>query len=526
MNQENLFSNSERPGNDSVNDTPKQGIENRSVYSDIKCFNGFTCAIPLAYSDAIASCNFEKGNIFYDIPEAYSKWENALKKISYSLQVKSAPEFQILEDEEEEEKELVPVFYKNWNAEIKIELINYKQTLHKKTILTTQGRLFTFLWRANFKDLDINYVEPEIPLMVDEARSYLTSSASNQVLMHFTNLIPNNITNPNLFIMFYDPTNDTTASKYRNIYKRLSSEFSVELYDQTPTECNLTIANKLSPTITLKCVLIDSGKSETIRDAIKEVLWPKKTSLKAPRAHELIAKEKSTSPRPFNLSWHGIFYTHKKQQLNKNKIKTHSFIRQNTYYRYRLAIERVASLPNTLESLSGYLTRLFTDCPNHLFIESNFRVSGIDTIINVHTIHKTEHKLIKIAKESRSFKPCKSRHENLEKYMLENDSETIACEIPVWIEPGELKDYYEVFKTEEPFTGHIDILRYEKNGKIGVWDYKPNAYNDTKAKTQVFLYAFMLAVRTGKKLNDFVCGYFDEADVFMFNPTDIKKFTL
>jgi hypothetical protein len=110
--------------------------------------------------------------------------------------------------------------------------------------------------------------------------------------------------------------------------------------------------------------------------------------------------------------------------------------------------------------------------------------------------------------------------------MLEKDPYTVASEIPVWIESREFKDYLDIFKTKDALTGHIDILRYEKDEKVGVWDYKPKAYDEKFAAMQVFLYAFMLSVRTGIALKNFVCGYFDEVDALYFNPSEFKHFKL
>lgn len=541
MVQDNLFSNLENNNNNAIDNSVSDSSENNIAYSDMKFIKGFNWAIPLSYNDAIASCKFEEGDIFYDTPKAYKQWDSALNAIKYSIQIKS-----IEEDEEDEKDEIevksISIFEKNWSSKIKVEITTYTQNFHKNRIITTQGRLFSFLWHGNFEILETISNEPELPILIDEAKNFLVHSnpnynkknekqfiddLNNTILSYFnlSDFTVDKIEKPNLFIMFYDPTNDTTASKFRAIKSSLSSDFSVDVHELLPKECNLPNADKLFPTITLKCIAINSGKSETIRDVIKEVLWPKKDSQKALRKVDyILEKGKRTSVRSFNLSRHGIFYSYKYKETNVTDIKTHSFMQQNLPYRYRLAINKTDQLPKSLDNLSGFLNRLFTDCPNHLFVDSNFRASGIDKEIDVHITHNTEHTLISFAKESQSFKHYKSRHENLEKYMLDNDPNTIACEIPVWIEAGEFKDYYEVFHTEKALTGHIDILRYEENGKIGVWDYKPKAKKEKKAKTQVFLYAFMLAVRTGRKLEDFVCGYFDEADVFVINPSDVNNF--
>jgi hypothetical protein len=109
-------------------------------------------------------------------------------------------------------------------------------------------------------------------------------------------------------------------------------------------------------------------------------------------------------------------------------------------------------------------------------------------------------------------------------YFLENDPSFVAAELSVWIQPGELSNYVEVFGTRAPITGHIDLLRYErKERRIEVWDYKPRAGDERFAATQVFLYALMLAVRLGRPMSSIGCGYFDEAQAFTFEPSQLPS---
>ena len=71
---------------------------------------------------------------------------------------------------------------------------------------------------------------------------------------------------------------------------------------------------------------------------------------------------------------------------------------------------------------------------------------------------------------------------NLEKFLMLNDVRTCACEVPVWLQPTDFVDYDERFKTSFCITGHIDILRVEEGGMIGIWDYKPGACNEKRAR--------------------------------------------
>jgi len=349
--------------------------------------------------------------------------------------------------------------------------------------------------------------------------------SSHNVANSLKSLLNDKIKKPNLFIMPYDPHNEVTITKFQKIYSRLKMDFDISLFELLPQECHISnLKNSLiSPSLILKCIAIDSGKPEAIRDIIKETLWPLKITQKIIKVIDILTRNGASTANHFKLSEHGLFTPYIKKSYGK--IRTHSF-NHKPIYRYRLSINNAKNLPHNLAS---YLNLLFTDCPNHIFRRNEFRVSGKtckNCEIDIELTHETNHELINLAKQSRSFNKFKSRHENLQKFFLEKDSFTVACEIPVWIGPNEFEDYSKFFNQMEALTGHIDILRLEENGKIGVWDYKPGAFHEQNAQAQVFLYSFMLAARTGITLENFICGYFDEVDIFYFNPSEIKVFNI
>ncbi len=269
------------------------------------------------------------------------------------------------------------------------------------------------------------------------------------------------------------------------------------------------------------CLAVDSSQPERVRDAIKEHLWQaRRRTPMGSTFHDLLYGRHKKAVREFRLEEYGIFIPSRTRKFAG--IRTHSFEHRPAFYRYRLALTRVDGLPRPM---ADYLHALFTNCPNHLFRETVFRASGagrcgLGLEIPLTPVH--EHDIINWAGRSRSFRHVSSRHENLQKYFLEHDSTTVACEVPVWMESWELADYRRVLGTEAPLTGHIDVLRREQDGRIGVWDYKPHAAAERHAHLQVFLYAMMLALRTGLPLADFACGYFDEKDAYLFDPTQAQ----
>jgi hypothetical protein len=225
--------------------------------------------------------------------------------------------------------------------------------------------------------------------------------------------------------------------------------------------------------------------------------------------------------RDFRLEEYGIFVPSRTRKFAD--IRTHSFEHRPAFYRYRVALARAAQLP---EPMAEFLHALFTNCPNHLFRETVFRASGVSRRrlgFEIPLTRLTDHDIITLAGRSHSFNHVSSRHENLQKYFLEHDPKTSACEVPVWMESWEFADYASVLKTCDPLTGHIDVLRLEEDGRLGVWDYKPHAAAERDACIQVFLYALMLSLRTGLPLSAFLCGYFDEKDAYLFHPTQVTR---
>lgn len=143
----------------------------------------------------------------------------------------------------------------------------------------------------------------------------------------------------------------------------------------------------------------------------------------------------------------------------------------------------------------------------------------------------------------------KERHEALQRFMIANDSVTVATEVPVYISREDVAHMEQVLKFKVtgadvadadvatgtislkghkrpvPFpqllTGHIDLVQV-RNGQIHLLDYKPNASKE-KPIEQLTWYALALARLTGLRLFEFKCAWFDEHEYFEFYPLHVVK---
>jgi len=85
--------------------------------------------------------------------------------------------------------------------------------------------------------------------------------------------------------------------------------------------------------------------------------------------------------------------------------------------------------------------------------------------------------------------------------------------VPVYLTPKDIRHFKKELGFNVPFdenstiSGHIDALQI-RNGAIHILDYKPNAIRE-KPIEQLTFYALALSRRTGLRLYDFKCEWFD-----------------
>jgi ATP-dependent exoDNAse (exonuclease V) beta subunit len=116
------------------------------------------------------------------------------------------------------------------------------------------------------------------------------------------------------------------------------------------------------------------------------------------------------------------------------------------------------------------------------------------------------------------------RHPKLQRFMLANDSTTIAIEVPIWLTKGDIASIEKEHgirlssgASGGAITGHIDFLQV-RNGAVHILDYKPDARTN-RPIAQLTIYALALTRRIpGLKLFDIKCAWFNEHEYCEFFP--------
>jgi transposase-like protein len=201
------------------------------------------------------------------------------------------------------------------------------------------------------------------------------------------------------------------------------------------------------------------------------------------------------------------------------------------YHRPKLDSVRAGTLDDKrngdtrFSALADFLEAIPTTCPHDLFRRENdpkARASQAKPtwadpsrlVVNTKRNAATEVAEIVIPAVGNN----KLRHETLQRFMLCNDSVTVAIEIPIWLREHDIAALEwqlrveiapRIRDTPRVITGHIDFLQV-RNGCVHVLDYKPDA-GTNKPIAQLAIYALALTrLVPGLRLFDIKCAWFNE----------------
>lgn len=209
----------------------------------------------------------------------------------------------------------------------------------------------------------------------------------------------------------------------------------------------------------------------------------------------------------------------------------HRQIYKYAFHRPKLALLREGREHRRFSSVADFLERVPKECPHELFHESE-RASQTP-LAKIKTS-----RLIVVEKENFATRAAalviptvgdnRLRHEALQRFMLANDSTTLAIEVPIWIAPetvAEIEREFGVALLSEgasgSLTGHIDFLQV-RNGAVHILDYKPDARTN-RPVAQLTIYALALSKLAGLRMFDIKCAWFNEEEYCEFFPRTLLE---
>jgi transposase-like protein len=216
----------------------------------------------------------------------------------------------------------------------------------------------------------------------------------------------------------------------------------------------------------------------------------------------------------------------RKFKLQNKIIETHKYDHGviYLYQHHKFKLEKISK--PALKGLYKYLNLVKSGkIDKQVFANSLKRASDakLNILDNLNVV-KTNNNICTIAKMAVEIaSENRKRHWFVEKTMLDNDTATIATEIPVYLDTSHSNmPFLKSLATTDGFiTGHIDILQV-KNDCVYILDYKPNAQKE-KPLGQLFVYACCLSRLAGVHFAKIKLAWFDESDYFETDAMDIYK---
>lgn len=127
---------------------------------------GFCWSMPMIFSEQLARCRFEDGDMLHEIRSAYQEtWASFAEMGVSSIQVNSA---------RAPSESIGPVFESNWKLPIKLTLFRHGTEKASTDIEATQGRLYVALWKGDVSVLTATR-DPEVPLTLRVIQKHFRS---------------------------------------------------------------------------------------------------------------------------------------------------------------------------------------------------------------------------------------------------------------------------------------------------------------------------------------------------------------
>lgn len=228
---------------------------------------GFNWAVPSAFIDALASCRFEEGDTLYDTQEAYGPdWGIATTKIKNSIQVRFPSRGPTGTNENEN-----AVFLSNWKSPVQVDLYEYPKISLVRKYETTQGRLYSMLWRGDLSLLELSGPMVKPP---EGAKSLLKKLEQVRYLaQQISKGCP-------VFVMPYDHAGRLTHSKFATLRSIMKKQTTAEPIVTSCRDAGIEDSEVYSPTVGIAVFPACGMSREGLEDSVKKAFYKPSTTAK------------------------------------------------------------------------------------------------------------------------------------------------------------------------------------------------------------------------------------------------------
>jgi hypothetical protein len=228
---------------------------------------GFAWPVPRALSGAVSACRFEQGDVLYSDLAGYGAWPAGRRGLGFALQVLDPPKSTRALGPEAEGKR----FDAHWTSPVELELTDYVEGSAQRWA-TTQGRLFSCLWRGDPAALDPEAAVADPPGSQRDLHGRL-DEARPAFEAHFTAQGSGSGARLPLYLAALDDASETARLRAKAVEAVLAEQFEIHRHTLSPGDAGLTGADALHPALRIRGLAIAAPDGAAIEACLRGLLY-------------------------------------------------------------------------------------------------------------------------------------------------------------------------------------------------------------------------------------------------------------
>jgi len=211
----------------------------------------------MAFSDAVSLCRFEEGDTLYDSRIAYEEsWDVAFTRTGNSMQVRFPVRVSSLGA-----KDAKSIFDRNWSSLVEVDL--YARFSKTRSIKTTQGNLYSALWRGDLSFLDLQ-TSPCKPIRLKQVMKMLAEIKVAD---------PNYTKGRRVFVLPRDNSNSVSRLKFQKVCSCLRGHLLEAPTILPPAKAGFKKWDQIAPTIDIAMFPVNLQSDEEIAKLVKSAVY-------------------------------------------------------------------------------------------------------------------------------------------------------------------------------------------------------------------------------------------------------------
>lgn len=263
--------------------------------------SNFAWSVPTAFSDAVGACQFSRGDTLYSSPIAYREWNEEFYNSAKGLHA-----IKVLSPEAKPAPPSPALFQSNWSSEAEVEVFMPGGQEGVKRLSTTQGRIYSLLWRGDSSILDTATSVPTVPHQAGYLLKNLNHAKST--LRHL--ILDQHPDARYFFVLPHDMCSQLLDGKYRKLAYGLGRTHHASELNVAASVLPIPEVDRLAPTVSLKTFVFMGNDEKLIKESLKELLYVRAVNTKSKKDM-------------FRLNAHGFFsgITEESQVVERKKKK-------------------------------------------------------------------------------------------------------------------------------------------------------------------------------------------------------------